>query len=339
MRVAHIDRASSLFLELPNALRGYAPLRLVYDRRQESLGKQHQKDTRHSCRVVQFNLLDGLAIVSLQTSVLDKPFMKYADIKVGEIVEGTVERHGDFGMIISITDTIRGLCPRHHMSDTKMKQPKRKLKEGTKVKCRVLSVTPARRKLALTCKKSLVRSPHEPLVEYSLAKPGDIYTGVVSSVHHYGVIARFYGNVRGLIVKSELSSTQVIDDPSASFWPGQTVECKVLRCDPSTERLQLSLSLDSPVPMDVSEEKALCPGMTVQMEVAGIAWNGINLRYQESGELAFLPTMHLSDYPHLCPLLLNMHQNRLEAALKEGWFSPGGLGQFVRICLLCVFLV
>ncbi len=317
-RVAHVDQASSLILELPNGMRGYAPLRLVYDEKQDSLTKEYRKDTRHSCRVVQFNLLDGLAIVSLQPSVLEKPYMKYSDLKLGEIVEGTIERLGDFGMIVSLTDSIRGLCPHRYMTDGKLKQPRRKLKVGTKVKCRVLTLTPDRKKLSLSCKKSLLKSSHDTLVDYSQANPGDVYTGVVSSVYHYGIVVRFSGDVHGLVVKSELSSTQVIDDPQAVFWPGQTVDCKVLHCDLPTEKLRLSLRLDAPVPMDVSEEKALSPGMCVDMEVTGIASNGIHLRYQETGELGTLPTMHLSDYPHLCPLLLIIHQSRLESALKEG---------------------
>lgn len=317
--VAHIDQTSSLILDLPNGMTGYAPLRLVYDDKQDRLSKEHRKETRHSCRVVQFNLLDGHVIVSLRQSVLEKPYMKYSDIKIGEVVEGTIEKLTEFGMFVSITDTIKGICPRNHMADGKLKQPQRKHKEGARIKCRVLNVIPATRKLTLTCKKSLLQSTHDPLLDYTQAKPGDVNTGVISSVHDYGVLIRFYGNVRGIVVKSELSSTQMIDDPPSVFWPGQTVECKVLHCDAPREKLELSLRLDCPVPVETSEEKALYPGWFVDMEVTGIVWNGLNLRFQETGELGFMPTMHLSDYPHFCPLLLSMHQSRLESALKEGW--------------------
>ena len=312
-KVVHIDHSSSLLLNLPNGVMGYAPLRLVYDEKRDGLGKEHRKGSCHSCRVVQFNLMDGVAIVSLQASVLEKPYMKYSDVKIGDVIEGTVEKHGDFGMILGLTEHIRGICPKLHVSDIKMRK---KLKEGAKVKCRVLNVVPTTRKLLLTCKKSLVKSPQAPLSAYAEAKPGDIHTGTVSSVHHYGCIVHFYGGVRGLVMRSEL--TQDIRDPMAVFTPGQTVDCKVLRCDPATEKLQLSFKLDCPVPVEVSGENALTPGSFVNAEVTGIASNGLNLRYRETGELAFLPTMHLSDFPHLCPQLLNLHQNRLAQTLKEG---------------------
>lgn len=199
--------------------------------------------------------------------MLEKPYFKYSDIKIGEVVEGTVEKHGDYGMIVSLSDAIRGLCPRIHMSDVRLKQPKKKHKEGSKVKCRVLHVASAERRLLLSCKKSFIRSPHDPLCEYSQAKPGGVHTGVVSSVRDYGCVVRFFGNVKGLVTKSELSSSQVIATPSSHFWPGQSVECKILRCEPASEKLLLSMRLDSPLPVEVAEEKALSPGSFVDMEV------------------------------------------------------------------------
>ena len=265
--VIHVDHHSALLLDLGGGVRGYAPLALIYDDTRDSLGRECCKGTRHACRIIQFNLLDGVAIVSLQPSVLEKPYFKYSDIKVGEVVKGTVERHGDFGMIVSLSDTIRGLCPKIHMSDARLKQPKKKHKVGAKVKCRVLNVTPAERRLLLTCKKSLLRTPHDLLCEYSQAEPGAIHTGVVSSVQHYGCIVRFLGSVKGLVVKSELSSAHVIANPSSHFWLGQSVECKVLKCDPVSEKLLLSLRLDSPFPVEVAQESALTPSSVMDMEV------------------------------------------------------------------------
>lgn len=318
-KVVHVDYSSALYLDLGGDLTGYAPPWMVYNEKQDSIGKEHRKGTHHRCRVVQFNLIDGVAIVSLQSSVLEKPYMKYSDISIGDVVEGTVERVGDFGVIISLADNIRGLCPRIHFSDVKLKHPRRKLREGAKVKCHVLNVQPTERKLLLTCKKSFVRSTLNLLSEYSQAKLGEVYQGVISSVHSYGCIVHFYGQVRGLILKSELSSTQMITDPTTIFWVGQPVECKVLQSDPAAEKLLLSLKLETPVPVEVSQENALTPGMFVDAEVTGIASNGLNLKYSDTGELAFLPVMHLSDHPSLCPLLLNLlHQACLEEALRDG---------------------
>ena len=297
---------------------GYAPTRLISDEKTSS--SRYRQGTLHPCRVVQFNLIDGVPIVSLQPSILDKPYMKFADVSVGEVVEGTVEKFGDFGMIVSLADNIRGLCPKLHVSDirTIIKQPKKKYKEGSKVKCRVLNIEPSERRLLLTCKKTLVRSTRDLLTDYSLATPGGVHHGMISSVHSYGCIVHFYNRVRGLVLKSELSSTHAVRDPASEFWAGQPVECKVLESEPSSQKLLLSLRLNDFLPVSTDQDESLAPGNVIDAEVTGIASNGVNLRHQETGELAFLPSQHLSDYPDLCTHLLNFHQTQLEKTVKEG---------------------
>ena len=317
-KVIHVDHTSSLYLELGNDVIGYAPTRLLSD--EKTTTTKYRPGSLHACRVVQFNLMDGVAIVSLQASVLEKRYMKFSDITVGDVVEGTVERFGNFGMIISVTDNIRGLCPKLHLSDVRsiMKQPKKKYKEGSKVKCRVLSVEPSQRRLLLSCKKTLVRSTCGLLTDYSQAEPGNVHHGVISSVHNYGCIVHFYNRVRGLVLKSELSSTHVVQDPLTKFWPGQPVECRVLESEPSSQKLLLSLKLHDFLPVSLDQDEALAAGDVFEAEVTGIASNGINVRYAKTGELAFLPSLHLSDYPSLCMDLLNLHQTQLEKTVKEG---------------------
>ena len=253
---------------------GYAPSWMVTD---EELGKEgvavkHRKQYRvgtlHEARVIQFNSMDGVAIVSLQDAVLDKRYMKYSDIQVGDYVEGEVERVADFGMTVSITAGIHGLCPRIHVSDlqTVVANPGKRYRSGAKVKCRVLNVTPAKRQLLLSCKKSLIRlgGPEREggggeeneeeenmggrsriLCDYASAIPGECYTGVITSVYSYGCIVHFFDKVRGLVHRDELSSSRVISNPATEFWEGQPVECRVLACSPATEKLSLSLRLDA----------------------------------------------------------------------------------------------
>lgn len=347
-KVVHVDPSSALYLELGNDIIGYAPVWMITDeKRDKAVTKAntktiYRKGSHHTCRVIQFNLLDGVAIVSLQPSVLEKPYMKYSDLKVGEIVEGSVERFGDFGMIVTLTDAIRGLCPRLHLSDVRaiMKQPRKKYKEGSKVKCRVLNLVPSQKQLLLSCKKSLVHSTTETLTSYTQAMPGGIHQGVITSVHGYGCIVHFYNRVRGLVLKSELSSTQSIPDPTTTFWVGQPVECRVLKCDPSNEKLLLSFKLDAATAVSVSQVDAQTSGSLVDAEVTGIASNGVNLRYQETGEVLFLPTFHLSDYPSLCSHLLTYHQTHFETAVKKGLNSyPDYLFVCLLLCLPVVSVV
>ena len=318
-----MDHLSGLYLELANGRTGYVPPWMVMDNKPASAPikekKQYRKGSTHQARVCQFNRIDGLVVLSLQKSVLEKPYMNYSSVGLGDRVGGVVERVCPFGMIISVTETIRGLCPRHHVSDTKTitLKPGKKYKEGSEVKCRVINVDPAHKRMMLTCKKSLLRESGGCLSEYSSAVPGARFCGVITSIHPYGCIVHFFGQVKGLVRKADLGVADVAD-PALAFWVGQPVECRVLECDTPTQRLLLSFVLDPSQQATVLGANSLKSGAFVDAEVTGIASNGISLKcVGESDEVVFLPTLHLSDYPHHCSLLLSFHQTQLEKALKE----------------------
>ena len=311
---------SSLLLTLGSSHVGYCPLPLVYDERQEKLSREHRVGSCHSCRIVHFNLIDGVAIVSLQPSVISQRYVRYADISVGDVLEATVDRHGSFGMVVLIQGHIRGLCPTSHLADGQLKNPRKKYEEGTSVRCRVLHVDAEERRVLLTCKKSLLRlGEGEALAEYAQATAGKVFKGVVSRVYERGFTVFFFNNVKGYVPQSEMTTGQVgFPAPSSVVRPGQVVECRVLECVPDMKRLRLSLRLDTEAVPDVSPGDRLQAGMVISVTVCGVAANGLSLRYEGTGEFGVLPTEHLSDYPAFCARVLSQHQHSLETAIKQG---------------------
>ena len=315
--------SSSLLLKLHSSdsplCVGYSPLPLIYDEKQEKLSREHHVGSHHPCRVVQFNLIDGTAIVSLQSSILSQRYMRYEDISVGDILDSRVEWHGSCGMIVVIHGNIRGLCPVTHLSDGRLKNPRKKYEEGKTVKCRVLHVNAEERRVLLTCKKSLLQLPEdEVLLDYTQATVGKIFKGVVSRIRSRGFNVFFFNNVMGYVPQSEMSVSHVTyPQPSSVVQPGQVVECRVLSCVPDKKRLQLSLRLDTTTLSDISSSQQLIPGMEISGEVTGVAESGLSIRYEPTGEVGFIPKEHLSDYPSFCGRVLSQHQHSLETAVKE----------------------
>lgn len=276
--------------------------------------------SHHTCRVIQFNLIDGVAIVSLQSSVISQRYVRYNDISVGDILEATVERLGNFGAILGIQGNIRGLCPASHLTEAPLRNPQRKFPEGKSVKCRVLHVESEEKRVLLTCKKSLLRlREEEVLAEYSQAEAGRMFRGVVNRINDRGFSVFFFNNIVGYVHRSEMVGTEgggggSFPDPATVVRPGQVVECRVLGYDLERKRLRLSQRLDSHA---VSPENQLQPGMRIRGEVTGVAAEGITLCCRETGEYGFLPLQHLSDYLSHCGGLLSQHQLGLETAVKQ----------------------
>ncbi len=52
-------------------------------------------------------------------------------------IQGTVITLEDFGMLIKVSDHIRGLCTSMHLADINLKHPEKKFTDGKKVSCKV----------------------------------------------------------------------------------------------------------------------------------------------------------------------------------------------------------
>ncbi|XP_041840076.1 protein RRP5 homolog [Melanotaenia boesemani] len=256
----------------------------------------------HTCRILDFSPIDQIFFVSLRKSIIDKPLFRYHDVKAGQVVEGTVSVLLSHGMVVHLSDQIKGLVPRTHLSDIILKNPEKKYIEGMKVKCRVLSVDPENKKLYLTRKKALVESSLPLFLSYADARPGRISHGFIVCLRDFGCIIRFYNNVKGLVPLSELSSEPILR-PEDAFYVGQVLKAKVLQCDPEKEKIVLSFK--AVVEGDTEEAaKVDCEvGKRLEAKVVKKLATGLEVAILPDDVCAVLPTMHLSDHMSNCPLL------------------------------------
>uniref|UniRef100_A0A8C7S801 Protein RRP5 homolog n=1 Tax=Oncorhynchus mykiss TaxID=8022 RepID=A0A8C7S801_ONCMY len=214
--------------------------------------------------------------------------------------QGTVTSLQNHGMMVKVTDYIRGLVPRTHLSDIILKNPEKQYAVGMIIKCRVLSVDPRAKKLTLTRKRALIDSSLPPFLTYEDARRGHVSHGFIVCVKDFGCIVCFYGKVKGLVPPNELSTEPVIV-PENVFYVGQVVKAKVLNCDVKKEKLLLSF-------------KAVAGGDTegppkpkFDFEVGKVRkckfLTGLEVSILPEETTALLPMMHLSDHVSNCLLL------------------------------------
>uniref|UniRef100_A0A667XVP7 Protein RRP5 homolog n=1 Tax=Myripristis murdjan TaxID=586833 RepID=A0A667XVP7_9TELE len=252
----------------------------------------------HTCRVLDFSPMDQIHFVSLRMYVAQ------------HICTGTVSVLLDHGMMVHLSDHIKGLVPRTHLSDIILKNPEKKYTEGMKVKCRVLSVDVERKRLALTRKKALVESTLPLFLSYADARRGRVSHGYIVSIREFGCFVRFYNDVRGLVPVSELSSEPIIN-PKEVFYVGQVVKAKVLQCDPEKEKMTLSLRAavegDPEAPpkpqFDCVVGQVRGDPFLLEVKVVKKAVSILEVAILPADARAVLPTMHLSDHMSNCPLL------------------------------------
>lgn len=99
--------------------------------------------TIHEARVVGFNAMDGMYLLSTEKKVIEQPYLRIEDIKIGETVKGKIQKVLERGGVtVNIADGISGFVSEDHLSDVKLKNPEKKFREGVEVRCRVCWIDP-----------------------------------------------------------------------------------------------------------------------------------------------------------------------------------------------------
>ncbi len=282
--------------------------------------------SRHSCQVIQYDYASAMFVCSMQKHQLShKMLVNVEQLKPGDRVSCVVREHGPNGVVVDVATTNRrsksqAFIPTLHLSDVPLKDATKKFPQGTKLACRVLRADPERRNLILTHKSILVKEEFPVVSDYSSAQVGIVTEGVVTRVGSDGLLLTLFGNVRGFVPKSKISSDP-IDYPEKLFFLGQVLKCKVVEVGQEVggkEKMILSLILgdhhkplgskqrkeakvlslgallspDFAVVVDVSEE-----GLTVEVSVEG----------REAKVKAFLPKYHLTDHPAVAEAVLRSY--------------------------------
>jgi rRNA biogenesis protein RRP5 len=251
---------------------GYAHISKLADDRVESLSDStgaFKLDSKHRARVVGYNAIDGLFQVSLEQKVLDQPFLRIDDIRVGQVVKGKVhklfaDKSGSTSVLVHLSEGIIALVPETHLADVHLQHPERKFREGAAVTARVLSVDLDKHHVKLTLKKSLVNSEAEPWTDYTRIAEGATGPGTLVNINRAGAVVQFYGEITAWLPVSEMSEAY-IEDATKHFSKGQVVNVRVLSVNHKEDRMLVSCK--DPNAVDADKEtlfQSLQPGDIVK---------------------------------------------------------------------------
>ena len=303
-RVAKVEPGVGLLVDVGiKGVRGFVHISRIVDDKIETLSEltgPYKVGSVHKARIIGYNSMDGLFIVSLEPKVINQPFLSIDDVKVGQVVKGTVEKlmvgpTGVTGILVNIAEGMSGLVPEVHLADIRLQHPEKKFKEGNAVTARVLSTNPEKHQLRLTLKKTLVNSEADIWQSYNDLKPGMQAPGTLVNILPAGAVVQFYGSVRGFLPVSEMSETY-IQDPKQHFRTGQVVNVHIVSVDPLESRMIVSCK--DPSIFGAAQREALSnliPGAITTGTVSEKASDEMIIEMEGSGLKALLPIEHLAD--------------------------------------------
>ena len=158
----------------------------------------------------------------------------------GTVVDATVKNVTDFGLFVSVDDSIDvdGLI---HVSDLtwdpKIKNPRELHKKGDVIKAKVLAIDPENEKFSLGIKQLQPDPWHQIALEHPV---GSIIKGKITSLTDFGAFVEIKPGIEGMIHISEVSSDK-IDSLADVLEVGQEVDAVVLRISPENKKIGLSI--------------------------------------------------------------------------------------------------
>ncbi|WHY75894.1 30S ribosomal protein S1 [Neobacillus sp. WH10] len=158
------------------------------------------------------------------------------ELKVGQVIDGTVQRITDFGAFVDIGG-IDGLVHISQISYEHVDKPSDVVQEGQQVKVKVLSVDRDNERISLSIKETLPG----PWFNISEKAPkGSILDGTVKRLVSYGAFVEVFPGVEGLVHISQIAHKH-IGTPHEVLKEGQIVKVKVLEVNEQDQRLSLSI--------------------------------------------------------------------------------------------------
>jgi len=157
-------------------------------------------------------------------------------LKVGQVIDGTVQRITDFGAFVDIGG-IDGLVHISQLSYEHIDKPSDVVQEGQQVQVKVLSVDRDNERISLSIKETLP-GPWSNITER--APKGSILDGTVKRLVSYGAFVEVFPGVEGLVHISQIAHKH-IGTPHEVLKEGQDVKVKVLEANEQDQRLSLSI--------------------------------------------------------------------------------------------------
>lgn len=219
-------------------VRGFIPASLVEKHFVEDFSDYKGKNL--SVKIVELDEEKKRVILSHKAVIDEEEEQKklevFDKIKVGDIVEGTIQRLTDFGAFVDLGG-IDGLVHVSEIDWQRVERPSDVLKEGETTKVKIIRIDQANQRISLSIKAT----KQSPFAEAAKTlKTGDIYTGIVRRITNFGAFVELLPNVEGLVHINQISHHH-ISKISDVLEVNQEVNVKILSLDPENERISLSI--------------------------------------------------------------------------------------------------
>jgi small subunit ribosomal protein S1 len=187
-------------------------------------------------RLLDASRKDNKLIFSEKEAMKDDMAARFAELKVGDVVEGTVTGVIDFGAFINV-DGIEGLIHISEISWERVEDPRKYVKTGDKIQAKIIAIDKDRLSLSL---KQMTEDPW--LKDVDKIKKGKTIEGTITRITPFGAFVQLTPSVEALVHVSEMTNgSDDAVDPEKIFKLNEKKQFKVLDVNKEARKIALSL--------------------------------------------------------------------------------------------------
>ncbi|PKI86015.1 rRNA biogenesis protein rrp5 [Malassezia vespertilionis] len=321
-------------------LEGFVHISRVQDEHVDALSPTgpYAPGTEHSARVVGYAMTDRLLLLSLQPSVLNKEYMRVSDVPLGQVVRANIHRVTPNAIFVRMNGNVDGVVFPLHYADIRLKNPEKKYKPNLEVNARVIHTDPARNRIVLTLKRSLVESDLPLVTSIEGARPGLVTNAVVLKSLQKSFLVELGGTVRAVVPFAETPDASLSEAQLAELYPpGKVVKVRLTQVEPDTGRIVASIKQTSPKFLEKVNVDIVDIGEQVSARLATVR-DDVAILSLEPGKaraLLALPTLARQRGTDVATLRASLHEGDLledlyvinknaeKGILLLGDFAPG----------------
>jgi len=193
------------------------------------------------CRIIKLDTASEDVVVDrrvvLEEEEAQTRAKKFAELKEGAVVRGTVRSLTDFGAFVDLGG-VDGLLHVADMAWHRVSKAADIVSAGDSIEVKILKINPEGRRISLGLKQ-LAADPWTTAAERF--HTGDRVQGKVSRLADFGAFVELLPGVDGLIHISEMSWAKKVKKPSDVLKTGEIVEAVVLGVNAADRRISLGL--------------------------------------------------------------------------------------------------
>ena len=164
----------------------------------------------------------------------------WGKLELGGVYEGIVTSIHPYGAFVNIGG-LEGLLHISEISHDRVDDVESVLEKGQKVRVSIKDIDLEKKRISLSL-KALSQDPWETAL--SLLQPNQIVKGQVVRIASFGVFVQVLPGIDGLVHVSELSKDRRVNNPRELVTEGQEVVVKILKIDPESKRVSLSMQTE-----------------------------------------------------------------------------------------------